>query len=270
MEGGGGKEQDAAGKGSKMEAKERRKVESLGWLTESSVMPKKQRAIAGVGASSIVELRAELYKTQEDVKKAKEAGVDLDALRSRKKIGVIDRKNVGVEDRAARDALHLKGVEDGSNTYAALEKKAELYEKLARGEVSDDEAEKYNVDFFRKGFLEDERLEMEADASGEPVKENQGASALEEQWGQRGWVRDGASGLSQDHKQIIREVNLETKEAREKTSTLKQQRQMQEQRKREMLRQQYLKRQVEKLKAQRQREAAASGDSQPPSTASES
>ncbi|KAL2653091.1 hypothetical protein R1flu_021219 [Riccia fluitans] len=263
-----GKEEDAGGKGSKMGAKERRRVESLGWLTESSVMPKKQRAIAGVGASSIVELRAELYKTQEDVKKAKDGGVDLDTLRSRKKIGVTDRKNSGVEERAARDALHLKGVEDGSNTYAALEKKAELYEKLAKGEVSDEEAEKYNVDFFRKGLLEDERLEMDATASGEPLREDRGASEVQEQWLQRGWVRDGASGLTQDHKQIIREVNLETKEAREKTSTLKQQRQIQEQRKREMLRQQYLKRQVEKLKAQRQREAAAPGDSQSPSTAS--
>ncbi|KAF3948820.1 hypothetical protein CMV_025228, partial [Castanea mollissima] len=41
-----------------------RVVESLGWLTESSIMPKKQRAIAGVGPSSILELKAQLYKSQ--------------------------------------------------------------------------------------------------------------------------------------------------------------------------------------------------------------
>ena len=38
-----------------------RVVESLGWLTESLIMPKKQRAIASVGPSSILELKAQLY-----------------------------------------------------------------------------------------------------------------------------------------------------------------------------------------------------------------
>ncbi|CAH2049767.1 unnamed protein product [Thlaspi arvense] len=45
-------EQEEGGK------KKRVVVESLGWLTESSIMPKKHRAIAGVGASSILELKA--------------------------------------------------------------------------------------------------------------------------------------------------------------------------------------------------------------------
>jgi hypothetical protein len=40
------------------------RVHSMGWLTESSVMPKKQKIIQGVGASSVVELKAELYKAQ--------------------------------------------------------------------------------------------------------------------------------------------------------------------------------------------------------------
>ena len=40
--------------------KKRVVVESLGWLTESSIMPKKHNAIAGVGASSIMELKAHL------------------------------------------------------------------------------------------------------------------------------------------------------------------------------------------------------------------
>lgn len=45
----------------------------------------------------------------------------------------------------------MKAEKDGSASYAALEKKAELYEKLARGEVSDEEdKEKYCVDFFSK------------------------------------------------------------------------------------------------------------------------
>jgi hypothetical protein len=52
-----------------------------------------------------------------------------------------------------RDKLELKAVKDGSASYAALEKKAELYEKLSRGKVPDEEdKEKYYVDFFQKGF----------------------------------------------------------------------------------------------------------------------
>lgn len=52
----------------------------------------------------------------------------------------------------SRDKLELKATNDGSASYAALEKKAELYEKLLRGELSDEEdKEKYCVDFFRKG-----------------------------------------------------------------------------------------------------------------------
>lgn len=40
------------------------RVQSMGWLTESTVMPKKQKVIQGVGPSSVVELKAELYKAQ--------------------------------------------------------------------------------------------------------------------------------------------------------------------------------------------------------------
>lgn len=52
-----------------------------------------------------------------------------------------------------RDKLELKAVQDGSASYAALEKKAEIYNKLVRGELPDEEdEEKYCVDFFRKGL----------------------------------------------------------------------------------------------------------------------
>lgn len=61
-----------------------------------------------------------------------------------------------------RDMLQLKAEQDGSKVRMALEKKAELYEKIRRGEVPDQEAEeRYAVDFLRKGYLEDEKREME-------------------------------------------------------------------------------------------------------------
>lgn len=51
----------------------------------------------------------------------------------------------------------MKAEKDGTASYAALEKKAELYEKLARGELSDEEdKEKYCVDFFTKTLVKEE------------------------------------------------------------------------------------------------------------------
>lgn len=56
-----------------------------------------------------------------------------------------------------RDKLELKAVKDGAVSYAALEKKAQIYEKLVRGELSDEEnEEKYCVDFFRKGIEQED------------------------------------------------------------------------------------------------------------------
>lgn len=61
-----------------------------------------------------------------------------------------------------RDKLELKAVNDGSVSYAALEKKAALYDKLVRGELSDEEdKEKYCVDFFRKSLVQDESQQVQ-------------------------------------------------------------------------------------------------------------
>lgn len=48
---------------------------------------------------------------------------------------------------------------DGSVSYAALERKAVLYDKLVRGEISDEEdKEMYCVDFFRKGLEQEQSM----------------------------------------------------------------------------------------------------------------
>lgn len=98
-------------------------------------------------------------------------------------------------------------MEDGKDVYAALEKKAELYEKLSRGELNEEEAEMYNVDFFRKGLLEDERLEMEEEDGSRDlhgkINDSSDLGSVHTR-SQGGWIRDGASGLTQEHKQIIR------------------------------------------------------------------
>ncbi|XP_044460513.1 uncharacterized protein At4g18257-like [Mangifera indica] len=130
------------------ERKKRVVVESLVWLTESSIMSKKQRSIEGVDPSSILELKAQLYKSQEESKKSKELnGHDVEVHCAKKKITSRDSfssKNSGVEGRPLKylpfpfwvfiellrlaqfqasknyhlDKLELKAVKDGSAGYA--------------------------------------------------------------------------------------------------------------------------------------------------------
>lgn len=240
--------------------KKRVVVESLGWLTESSIMPKKHRAIAGVGASSIFELKAQLYKSQEEAKSinSNKNPDQLEVHRAKKKITPHDpfaAKNSGVDVRSHKDKLEMKAVKDGSASYAALEKKAELYEKLARGELSDEEdKEKYCVDFFSKSLVKEESqqpqrrdmfstemAERESDRDDEAVLPDTRAMGL---------GRAAGTVDNDEHKRFVREVHEEVNEAREKVSELKVRRQEQVAVRREKLKQAYLRKQLEKLKAQ--------------------
>ncbi|KAJ7297878.1 hypothetical protein O6H91_Y031300 [Diphasiastrum complanatum] len=184
-----------------------RRVESLGWLTESSLMPKKQKAIVGVGASSIVELRAELYRTQEDVKRLKQGDPEVEKHRARKKTDIFAKKNTGVDDRAHRDKLQLKAVNDGSASYAALEKKSELYDKLVRGELPDEEeSEKYSVDFLRKGLVADESPDRERPSKlSSETDEHPSTTSNEAQASDFGMQRSREGlGSNQSYKELIR------------------------------------------------------------------
>ncbi|XP_072967553.1 uncharacterized protein At4g18257-like [Typha angustifolia] len=247
-----------------MAAKEemRKRVDSLGWLTESVVMPKKRKAIEGVGASSIVELKAQLYRTQEEARKAKESAPDSSAEfhRARKKplvSDVLSQKNSGVESRARRDKLEMKAIKDGSVSYAALEKKAELYEKLKRGELPDEEEkEKYCVDFFRKSLEQDEPQQPEGhDTDSNELQEN--GDADDAQTAKPFGLGQASATIDNDeHKRFVREVHEEASQARQKATSLKLRRQEQEAARREKLRQAYLKKQLEKLMAAKQTAAA--------------
>ncbi|WVZ20586.1 hypothetical protein V8G54_007908 [Vigna mungo] len=280
--------------------KKRVVTESLGWLTESSIMPKKHRAIAGVGASSIVELKAELYKSQEDSRKSRElSGPDVEYQRAKSKIASKDPlsvKNRGVDARAHKDKLELKAVRDGTASYAALERKAQLYEKLVKGELSDEEdQEKYCVDFFRKGV---EHVELPPPPPALPgrdvllenddgaVRDDDGDASLQfnlkpvgpgrtvgafDTADYKRNIRYGVHGsglvmwLSRSNNDLIativalpvdaeepsenREVHEEVNQAREKASEIKLRRQEQVAAHREKLKQAYLRKKVEQLKA---------------------
>eukprot|EP00262_Sarcandra_glabra_P009339 TRINITY_DN2354_c0_g1_i1.p1 TRINITY_DN2354_c0_g1~~TRINITY_DN2354_c0_g1_i1.p1 ORF type:complete len:346 (-),score=96.48 TRINITY_DN2354_c0_g1_i1:365-1402(-) len=239
-----------------------KRVESLGWLTESSVMPKKHKAIEGVGVSSILELKAQLYKTQEEAKKAKDLAPDSAAEfhRAKKKIVPLDvftQKNSGVDSRANRDKLELKAIKDGSVSYAALERKAELYDKLARGELPDEEEkEKYCVDFFRKSIVQDESEQPQGCATSPviPLKnEEDDTNAIPLDAKLVGPGRTGNAFDNDEHKRFIREVHEDANQARDKESALKLRRKEQVAARREKLRKDYLRKQLEKLKAAKER-----------------
>ncbi|XP_039115615.1 uncharacterized protein At4g18257-like [Dioscorea cayenensis subsp. rotundata] len=235
---------------------EGKRVESLGWLTESSVMPKKHKAIEGVGASSIVELKAQLYRTQEETRKSKDS--DAEFLRAKKKPlsnDLFSHKNTGVDARAHRDKMELKAVNDGSVSYAALERKAELYDKLARGELPDEEdKEKYCVDFFQKSLVEDQPQLSESDnTSNSMPQENKDSDADDMLPNSRPVVSDQANFKldHEEHKRFVREVHEEATQEREKATSIKLRRQEQLAARREKLRQAYLRKQLEKLTSEK-------------------
>ncbi|TKY72969.1 hypothetical protein E2542_SST01716 [Spatholobus suberectus] len=205
--------------------KKRVVAESLGWLTESSIMPKKHRAIAGVGASSLLELKAELYKSQEDSRKSRElGGPDVEYQRAKNKIASRDPfsvKNRGVDARAHKDKLELKAVSDGLASYAALERKAELYDRLVKGELSDEEdKEKYCVDFFRKGVEQDGL--PPPPPSRDVLVENEDGVVVDDDDDLMFNLKPVGPGRmagavdSAEHKRNIREVHEEVNRAREK------------------------------------------------------
>uniref|UniRef100_A0ACD5W2C9 Uncharacterized protein n=1 Tax=Avena sativa TaxID=4498 RepID=A0ACD5W2C9_AVESA len=246
-----------------------RRMESLGWLTESTVMPKKHKAIEGVGAASILDLKAQLYRTQEEARNSAPADAASGEFRRAKiRSGPSDplgAKNSGVDARAHKDKLELKAVKDGSVCYSALEKKAELYDKLSRGELpNEEEQEKYCVDFFQKSFhqVSERRHPETPTASEQEEPENDSVDSMPNAK-PMGLGRTGTTMDQDEHKRFVREVHAEVSEARHKASTMKSRRQEQELARREKLKQAYLKKRLEKLIAEKQ--ASAASDDQPTS-----
>lgn len=67
---------------------------------------------AGVSGASVVELKAELYRAQQDAKLAQEGLLD-EERSDRKKAGIdvsgiLGKRNAGVEQRSAKDDLSYK------------------------------------------------------------------------------------------------------------------------------------------------------------------
>ncbi|NXT94336.1 CC174 protein, partial [Anhinga rufa] len=108
-----------------------------------------------VAASSLVDLKAELFRKQEEFKKEKllkDAGIFAKPKTSNKKPSIWNKQNAGVANRAEKD-VEQKTEEEHilDKSRKKLEEKAKLYEKMTKGDFPDEETEDlYLVDFTQK------------------------------------------------------------------------------------------------------------------------
>lgn len=225
--------------------------ESLGWLAQSSVQPKKRRLIEGVSGGTVVDLQAQLYRAQEQARLHKEGNLESRDKYVRRKAGVdvhelLGKRNAGVSERDAKDRLSLKSTtgDRALECYEALSRKAELYERLARGEMHDDD-EGYEVDFMRKG---PEAPHTDTLPAREAEHTSEDAPAGVSGFVSHGWLSDEEENLEsleeqkrQAHKEAILELTRQTHEQRSKALEIKQQKDDILRAKRERLKAQFLK-----------------------------
>ncbi|XP_075794877.1 coiled-coil domain-containing protein 174 [Pelodiscus sinensis] len=126
-----------------------------------------------VTVSSLVDLKAELFRKQEEFKKEKllkDAGVSIKPQTTNKKPSIWNKQNTGVSSRAEKD-VEQKIEEDKTLDKARqkLEEKAKLYEKMSKGDFPDEETEDlYLVDFTQK--IIDKRREVQELCGGEATR----------------------------------------------------------------------------------------------------
>ncbi|XP_006868738.1 PREDICTED: coiled-coil domain-containing protein 174 [Chrysochloris asiatica] len=118
-----------------------------------------------VTASSLVDLKAELFRKQEEFKQEKllkDSGVSGKPKITNKKPSIWSKQNAGVSHRAEKDAEQkIEEQKTLDKAREKLEEKAKLYEKMTKGDFIEEEVEDmYLVDFTQK--IIDKRKEMDA------------------------------------------------------------------------------------------------------------
>ncbi|XP_076616752.1 coiled-coil domain-containing protein 174 [Chaetodon auriga] len=118
-------------------------------------MDKKKKPF-NVTASSLVDLKAELYRKQEQFKQDKlgqeNDGAGFTSKSKVKKPNIWSKQNAGVSARAEKDAEQLSEEQRSLDTSKRkLEEKAKLYEQMTKGDFPDEETEGlFLVDFTQK------------------------------------------------------------------------------------------------------------------------
>ena len=114
---------------------------SLGWITESTILPRKAHEIENVGQASIVDLKAALYASEEQVRTMQEDPAARAAEQRRREqlrsADALGAKNRGVAERSAADERREQEAEERREE--AMRRKADMYEQMMRGEDVGDE-----------------------------------------------------------------------------------------------------------------------------------
>ena len=128
---------------------------NYGWLAESTILPKRPREIGDVSKASMVDLRAAVYATEETLHNSDASEVRR-RQREQKKAGVLGLgHNSGVTERSAADTASHRDEE--SRIKYALARKAELYDRLSRGEADASSSSDGLVDFELKMLAQDRK-----------------------------------------------------------------------------------------------------------------
>ncbi|XP_018410732.1 PREDICTED: coiled-coil domain-containing protein 174 [Nanorana parkeri] len=124
-----------------------------------------KKKVLEVTAASLVDLKAELFRKQEEFKHEKLSKTTDGPSKSKavlKKPNIWNKQNVGVTARAEKDA-EQKTEEDNTldKSRKRLEEKALLYEKMTKGDFPDEETEElYLVDFAQKIIEKKREVQM--------------------------------------------------------------------------------------------------------------
>ena len=168
----------------------------------STILPKKAKEIEDVSAGTVVDLKATVFRANEDRKYQSSQGINAER-RVREKQP--DKFNVGVAARAARDQAEVIAEQiDLANSWESLQKKTKQYEDMARKARIGDEAEggygdeRYSVDFEQKAFAR-------KDHGGEGAIA-QGLSALGTQRGQMTALEQAQAAQEQEPVAFVEDI----------------------------------------------------------------
>mmetsp|Transcript_27471 Transcript_27471/g.36013 ORF Transcript_27471/g.36013 Transcript_27471/m.36013 type:complete len:297 (+) Transcript_27471:110-1000(+) len=150
---------------------------SLGFLTESALLPSKAKKIS-VDSSSLIDLKAVVYQKEQNLKRN---GIETQGLRKRRgrpnsqprKIAKEESSavNPGIKERQAKDeAEYQRDRGKAKRAKDILARKAAIYEKMAKGELKDDDGD-FLVNFTKKPIAPEDAASLHEDPEEHVVDE---------------------------------------------------------------------------------------------------
>jgi hypothetical protein len=195
---------------------------SLGWLTESSLMPKRAKEIEQVGKATMVDLRAQLYRSEESLKHTESGASAAAALAverrkvERRRDVLSAGRNTGVSERSASDAKAER--DSAALSQEAMARKVIAYDAMARGEC--EEGKESLIDFELKQLRGDPTEPGEsptlvsADMAREAERARWEEAALAGGGDGGGGGGGGGGGRSASEKRLHHELSEETAQGR--------------------------------------------------------